>query len=308
MGDSELEEAPSPYAADVMQGAVVLVTGGGSGIGREIAVQFARHGASAVAILGRSAERLEAARAAVEAAGAACEAVAADVRSYDAVLLAVEQVRQRFGRLDVVVNAAAGNFLAPAETLSANAFATVVGIDLLGTFNVCRASYAALCEPSAPGVAKCILNVSATLHYGAMPWQSHACAAKAGVDALTRALCVEWGPRGVRVNGLAPGPVEGTEGVRKLAGLGVLPRDDARPDEEPLAAHVPLGRMATRREVALAAVFLCSHAAGFITGHTLVVDGGQHLHRDPPLSRDDLELLNLTLRAQRRNDRVASQL
>ena len=163
----------------------------------------------------------------------------------------------------MVVNGAAGNFVCAAEDLSANGFATVVDIDLKGTFNVCRSAFLHLKRHA--GV---ILNISATLHYLGTASQVHVSAAKAGVDALTRTLAVEWGRHGIRVNGIAPGPIAGTEGItRLLAG-------DKRRKAERLN---PLGRLGTTQDVADAAVFLCSSAASFINGVTLVVDGGQWL-------------------------------
>src|SRR4029453_5051473 len=161
------------------------------------------------------------------------------------------------GRLDVLVNGAAGNFVWLAENLSPNGFGTVVDIDLKGTFNVSRAAF-----PFLKKQGGAILNISATLQLLGTVGQSHASAAKAGIDALTRALAAEWGPAGIRVNGLAPGPVEGTEGIRRLT------TDASR---RTIQETCPLGRMATIDEVATAALFLCSDAASFITGVTLVM-------------------------------------
>jgi 2,4-dienoyl-CoA reductase [(3E)-enoyl-CoA-producing], peroxisomal len=177
-----------------------------------------------------------------------------------------------FGRLDILVNGAAGNFVCLAENLSPNGFGTVVDIDLKGTFNVSRAAFPLLKKQGGA-----ILNISATLQLLGTIGQSHASAAKAGIDALTRSLAAEWGPNGVRVNGLAPGPVEGTEGVRRLT------TDATRKRIEQLC---PLGRMATIDEVATTAVFLCSDAASFITGVTLVVDGGLWMRSGRALAAD----------------------
>jgi peroxisomal 2,4-dienoyl-CoA reductase len=158
------------------------------------------------------------------------------------------------------VNGAAGNFICRAENLSPNGFGAVVDIDLKGTFNVSRAAL-----PHLKAQGGVILNISATLPYLGTMGQSHAAAAKAGVDSLTRTLACEWGPYGIRVNGIAPGPVEGTEGVRRLTN-----------DQSRLAAiqGCPLARMATIADIANAALFLCSDAAAFVNGVTLVVDGG----------------------------------
>ena len=235
------------------------MTGGGTGICRGIALALASVGCN-VAISSRKQVHLEPTAAEIERAGVRALAVAGDVREPAAVEAVVTQTVQKFGHLDIVVNGAAGNFFCLAENLSPNGFGTVVDIDLKGTFNVSRAAFPHLKLRN--GV---ILNVSATLQLLGTVGQSHASAAKAGVDALTRALAVEWGPAGVRVNAVAPGPVEGTEGVRRL----VTPESLKMIDES-----CPLGRLATIDDIANAAVFLCSDAASFVTGVVLVVDGG----------------------------------
>ncbi len=198
--------------------------------------------------------------------------VAGDVRKPADVDAVIAQTVEAFGRLDVLVNGAAGNFVCLAENLSPNGFGTVVDIDLKGTFNVSRAAF-----PFLKKQGGAVLNISATLQLLGTIGQSHASAAKAGIDALTRALAAEWGPAGVRVNGLAPGPVDGTEGVRRLT------TDATRKQIEQLC---PLGRMATIDEIATAAVFLCSDASAFVTGVTLVVDGGLWLRSGRALAAD----------------------
>jgi peroxisomal 2,4-dienoyl-CoA reductase len=247
------------FRPSLLAGRSALVTGGGTGICRGIALALASVGCN-VSISSRRAEHLETTAAEIGALGVKSLAVAADVRIPSEVAAAVEQTVASFGGLDIVVNGAAGNFVARAEDLSPNGFGTVVDIDLKGTFNVSRASF-----PHLKVRGGAILNISATLQLLGTVGQSHASAAKAGVDALTRSLAAEWGPAGVRVNGLAPGPVDGTEGVRRLLG------EDGR---RAIESQCPLGRMATIDEVANAALFLCSDAAAFITGVTLVIDGG----------------------------------
>ena len=187
--------------------------------------------------------------------------LAADVRDAPSIQRAVQATIDRFGKLDTVVNGAAGNFLAPAAALSPNGFRTVVDIDLNGTFNTSRAAFEAL-QHSGDAM---ILNISATLHYHGTPLQIHASAAKAGVDAITRNLAVEWGPFGIRVCGIAPGPIGDTEGMRRLA-----PGDLTNK----MTAMIPAGRFGAIDEIAAAAVFLRSAAGAYISGHTLVVDGG----------------------------------
>ena len=174
--------------------------------------------------------------------------------------MAVAETVRQFGRLDILVNGAAGNFLCVAEKLSPNGSGTVVDIDLKGTFHVSRAAL-----PHLKLRGGVILNVSATLQYLGTIGQVHAASAKAGVDTMTRTLAVEWGPYGIRVNGIAPGPTEGTEGVRRL----MTDRSRAAVQQ-----NCPLGRLTTIDDVANAALFLCSEAASFVTGVTLVVDGG----------------------------------
>lgn len=248
----------------VLAGHVALITGGGTGICRGIAEAYARLGAE-VCIVSRKADVI--ARTADElsaATGRSVLAVAADVRDPDAVANAVRQTVERFGKLDTLVNGAAGNFLAPAAGLSPNGFRTVVEIDLVGTFNASRAAFEAL-QRAGDGL---VLNISATLHYHGTPLQVHASAAKAGVDAVTRNLAVEWGRFGIRACAIAPGPIAGTEGMKRLA-PGEL-GDRAR-------AAIPAGRFGAIDEIAAAAVYLRSPAAAYVTGHVLVVDGGHSI-------------------------------
>ena len=245
-----------------MNGRVALVTGGGTGITGGIARAFAEAGA-AVALVSRSMDHLQPAADAINNNGGKAIAVAADVRQPDAVEAAVAAAIEQLGKIDIVVNGAAGNFLCSAEQLSPNGFGTVVDIDLKGTFNVCRAAFAQLKEHRGQ-----ILNISATLHYLGTPMQLHVSAAKAGVDALTRNLAVEWGRYGIRVNGIAPGPIEDTEGMQRLV---------PEPVKERLKKNIPLGRFGRIADIEKVAVFLCSDAASYISGSTLVVDGGQWL-------------------------------
>lgn len=216
-----------------------------------------------MAITSRRAEHLEPTAREIEALGVKAAAHPADVRDPAAVEGVMSAVIERFGRLDIVVNGAAGNFVCAAEDLSPNGFATVVDIDLKGTFNVSKAAL-----PHLKARGGVILNISATLHYLGTAAQIHVSAAKAGVDALTRTLAVEWGRHGIRVNGIAPDPIDGTEGIRRLLA------GEKRKEAERLN---PLGRLGAVADLADAALFLCSDAASFINGVTLVVDGGQWL-------------------------------
>ena len=247
------------FDPQLLKDRVALVTGGGTGICRGIALEFARHGCH-VAITSRRMEHLEPTVAELRAAGVRALARAADVRDPSAVGDAVSAVVSELGRLDILINGAAGNFVCLAENLSSNGFGTVVDIDLKGTFNVSRAAL-----PHLKARGGSVINISATLPYLGTMGQSHAAAAKAGIDSLTRTLAVEWGPHGIRVNGIAPGPIEGTEGVRRLTSE--ASRDQA-------VRTCPLGRLGTTDDIAGAALFLCSNAASYVNGVTLVVDGG----------------------------------
>lgn len=250
------------FVDGVLAGHVAFVTGGGTGITGGVARALAEAGAS-VALVSRKLEHLEPAAAAINGNGGKAFVIAADVRNPEEVERAVAATIEHFGKIDIVVNGAAGNFLAPAEELSPNGFGTVVDIDLKGTFNVCRATFAQLKEHRGH-----ILNISATLHYLGTPMQLHVSAAKAGVDALTKNLAVEWGRYGIRVNVIAPGPIEDTEGMKRLV---------PEPVKEKLRRNIPLGRFGRIKDIENAAVFLCSDAASFINGAVLVVDGGQWL-------------------------------
>lgn len=250
------------FADNILQGKVAFVTGGATGITGGVARAFAEAGAK-IAITSRKEENLIAQKQFIEENGGECFAVAADVRDYEAVERAISETVDHFGKIDIVVNGAAGNFLCNAEELSTNGFGTVVDIDTKGTFNVCRAAFKELKKSQGQ-----ILNISATLHYLATPMQIHVSAAKAGVDAITRNLSVEWGRYGIRVNGIAPGPIEDTEGMKRL-----LPE----PLKEKLTKRIPLQRFGRIADIENAALFITSDAASYINGVTLVVDGGQWL-------------------------------
>ncbi len=267
----------SPFRKDLLKSRVALVTGGGTGICNGIAHAFGRHGAR-LALMGRRPEVLDAAVAALAKEGIEALAVQGDVRDGAACERAVETVQSRFGKLDVLVNGAAGNFLCPSDKLSSNGFKTVIDIDLLGSFNMARAAYEALKSAG----SSVILNISATLHYQGTLMQAHVMAAKAGIDALGRNLACEWGPQGVRVVGIAPGAIGDTEGMRRLAPMGADKR---------VAEETPLKRLGKIEDITNAAVFLVSDAGSFITGETLVVDGGQWLAKPPFVTREMWEKL-----------------
>ena len=248
----------SPFRADLLQGRVALVTGGATGLGLEVARILGGHGAR-IAICSRKEANLQASVAALQQAGIEAVYGVCDVRRHDQVTAVVEDVLQKFGQLDVVVNNAAGNFPVPVSNLSPNGFKAVVDIDLLGTFNVSKAAYELWLREHGGAV----VNISAAIQYRGMALQAHVVSAKAGIDAFSRTCAIEWGPDGVRVNVVAPGAMSGTEGVKRIAG-----------DDGHRTARNPLRRPGSTTEVAEAVLFLASDAASYITGATLVVDGG----------------------------------
>jgi NAD(P)-dependent dehydrogenase (short-subunit alcohol dehydrogenase family) len=241
-------------------GANVFVFGGTSGINLGVADAFAAAGAT-LGVASRSQDKVDEAVTRLSRQGRSASGFSLDVRQPQAVADALAAFTRQHGKLDVLVSGAAGNFPASAASLSANGFKAVVDIDLLGTFNVMRAAYAHLARPGGS-----IINISAPQAVVAMAMQVHVCAAKAGVDMITRTLALEWGPEGIRVNSVIPGPIDGTEGMARLA-----------PDEASRRAvtlSVPMRRMGSPRDVADACLFLASDAARFVNGAILPVDGG----------------------------------
>ena len=251
------------FQENLFAGKVAFFTGGTSGIGLGIAEYFAEMGATVV-LLGRNVEKMEAAVAAIQARGHKAAGFAGDVREYAALDSILAQTSQQHGPIDILFCAAAGNFPAPVLGMSANGFKAVVDIDLLGTFNTCRAAHQYLRKPGAV-----VINISANHAHVAYPLQAHVCAAKAGIDLLSKVLAMEWGPDGIRVNCITPGPIDGTEGMRRLA-----PTEESR---QRVIQSVPLRRMGTRQDIANLAVFLCSDAASYISGAVYQCDGGQSL-------------------------------
>ncbi len=247
----------------LFEGKTAFFTGGTSGIALRIAQRFAMLGAR-VALNGRKPDKLEQALDGIRSMGGDPLGFACDVREYGAIAEALKRTHEAWGPIDFLFCAAAGNFPAPVLGMSANGFKAVVDIDLLGTFNTCRSAHEYLRKPGAS-----IVNISANHGHQPYPMQAHVCAAKAGVDLLTQTLAMEWGPHGIRVNGIAPGPIGETEGMRRLA-----PTEEA---QKAVIRHIPLGRMGATDDIADMAVFLCSDAASFVTGEILRCDGGQAL-------------------------------
>lgn len=236
----------------------VMVFGGTIGINFGIAKAFAAAGAR-VSVASRKQANVDAA---VAGLGEAGFGVTADVRDEASVAAALAQAAERHGPIDVLVSGAAGNFLAEVNSMSSNAFKVVIDIDLVGSFHVARQAWEHLRKPGAS-----LIFITAPQGVVPMAYQSHVGAAKAGIDQFTRVLALEWGPAGVRVNAISPGPIEGTEGMRRLA-----PQGEA--GDALVRAMVPLGRMGTPQEIAQLAMFLGSDAASYISGDIIACDGG----------------------------------
>ncbi|KAG2396910.1 Peroxisomal 2,4-dienoyl-CoA reductase [Vigna angularis] len=256
----------SPFKAGILKGKVALITGGASGIGFEISTQFGKHGAS-VALMGRRKQVLHSAVSVLQSLAIPAVGFEGDVRKQEDAERVVESTFKHFGRIDILVNAAAGNFLVSAEDLSPNGFRTVLDIDSVGTFTMCREALKYLKKGGEGRSNSCgggsIINISATLHYTASWYQIHVSAAKAAVDATTRNLALEWGTDyDIRVNGIAPGPISDTPGMSKLA-----------PDE----------------------------IRKFINGDVVIVDGGLWLSRPRHLAKEAVKQVSRSVEKRSRN-------
>lgn len=256
----------SALPAGTYDGQVVAVTGGGTGLGKGMALEFARLGAK-IAVLSRKPEHLAAGIAAIEAIGGRAAAIACDVREAETIASAFDAIEQSLGPVDVLVNNAAGNFPAAAEEMTPNGFRTVVDIVLNGTYNCSREFALRRMALAAPGA---ILNIGATYSWTGGPGTAHSAAAKAGVTNLTQSLAVEWAPDGIRVNCLAPGRFPHDDLPAHMTGHRVGESADRT---------IPAQRVGLIRELGWAATFLCSPYAVYISGHTLVIDGANWLRR-----------------------------
>ncbi|OBT76210.1 hypothetical protein VF21_05035 [Pseudogymnoascus sp. 05NY08] len=259
----------------IFAGKVVFCTGGAGTICSAQVRALVHLGANA-AIIGRNVEKTAAMAKDIETARTGSKVIGlggVDVRSFESLTKAAEQTVKELGGIDYVIAGAAGNFLAPITGLSTNAFRTVMEIDVVGSFNTLKATLPYLLESAAenkndgknPNTGGRIIFVSATLHYSGTPFQAHVAAAKAGIDALSANAAIEFGPRGITSNIIAPGPIGGTEGMERLVGTEGM---------EASKASVPLGRYGLVKEVADATVYLFSDAGNFVNGDLLVVDGG----------------------------------
>ncbi|UJR37429.1 hypothetical protein I4U23_030132 [Adineta vaga] len=287
----------SPFKPNILEKQVALVTGGSSGIGLEICRQLGKHGCSVV-MMGRRVEMLQLAEKMLGEEGIRATGVQGDVRIPEDGKRAVQSAVEKYGRLDVLINGAAGNFLCAAENLSPKGFKTVLDIDIQGTFNMCHAAFAELRKSSNPN----IINISATFHYAAMWYQSHVCAAKAAIDALTRSLALEWGEFGIRVNGIAPGPIADTAGFSKLGGALM----DANNPDNPLLESIPLKRIGTKWDIGMSVLYLCSTAGQNITGSILINDGGHWLHKPQLLDRDTVQSYSRSVEKKSREEGIAT--
>ncbi len=254
------------FEKDLLQGQVVLVTGGGTGLGRAMAQRCAELGAR-VAICGRRGEVAEAAAAEI-AAGSGAEVIGAacDVRRFEEVEAWVADVVARFGEVTALVNNAAGNFLARTETLSPNAFRTVVDIVLGGSFH---ATLAAGRQMIAQGKGGTVLSIVTTYAWTGSAFVVPSACAKAGVLAMTRSLAVEWGSHGIRCNAIAPGPIPTEGAFSRLMPPGV---------QQLGLKKVPLGRFGEPRELADLAVFLLGPGGRWVNGEVVTLDGGEWLN------------------------------
>lgn len=252
-------------------GRTVFVAGGTSGINLGIAESFATRGARLV-VASRSQDKVDGAVEKLKSYGAEAIGFSADVRDYEKVAGVLAATHETCGDIDVLISGAAGNFPIHAENLSANGFKTVIDIDLNGTFNVLRAALPYLRRPGAS-----VINITAPQSEMVVSAQAHVCAAKAGIDHLTRVLALEWGKYGIRVNAISPGPIQGTEGMERLGPKG----DDSR---EAFLQSIPLRRMGLTGDIGNAALFLSTPLASYITGAVIPVDGGWLLNGGAPFS------------------------
>jgi NAD(P)-dependent dehydrogenase (short-subunit alcohol dehydrogenase family) len=242
---------------------VVFVAGGTSGINLGIAHAFAKAGAK-ISVISRSQDKVNAAIEELKTYGGEVIGFSTDVRDYTKTQETLKQTHEKFGLIDVLVSGAAGNFPAPAMGMSANGFKSVIDIDVLGTFNVLHSAFEYLRKPGAS-----IINISAPQAYNPMEFQMHVCAAKAGVDMITRVAAMEWGVMGVRVNSISPGPIDETEGMKRLA--------TSKEARQLVIDSVPLARFGVKQDIANACLWLASSMASYVTGVVLPVDGGWSL-------------------------------
>ncbi|KAI1396082.1 sporulation protein-like protein [Hypoxylon fuscum] len=283
---------PSEYVSNVWKqgifdGRVVFVTGGAGTICSAQTRALVHLGANAC-IIGRNQQKTEEAAKDIATARTGAKVIGiggCDVRSPESLVKAAERCVKELGAIDFVIAGAAGNFVAPISGLTPNGFKAVMEIDVLGTYNTVKATLPYLIESAARNredssglTGGRIIYVSATFHYSGMPLQAHVMAAKASVDSIMASVAIEYGPYGVTSNVIAPGGIEGTEGLERLS--------SRKMDKKAASASIPLGRFGTVRDVADATVYLFSDAGNYITGEILVVDGADWRHKGTGVGLD----------------------
>ncbi len=249
------------FGTKILEGKTAFVAGGTRGMNLAIARRFAMQGAK-VAVMSRDPDRVARAEAALREHTDDALGLAGDVRDMERVEAILAEVSERFCGLDIVVAGQAGNFYAPANQLSSKGFQTIIDIDLVGSFNVFRAAFGHLNRPGASLIAITAPEAVRPLHF-----QAHVCAAKAGLNMLLKCLAIEWGPEGVRVNGISPGPIEGSWGMKHVASP--TPETVAQ-----ISKAIPLQRWGTVEDIANTALYLASDAASYVTGTIVDTDGG----------------------------------
>ncbi|WP_374999476.1 SDR family oxidoreductase [Aeromicrobium sp. CTD01-1L150] len=264
------------FGTDILAGKVAYVAGGTRGFNLAIAKRYAQQGAK-VAVMSRDEQRCDSAAREIREAGGEAIGLPADVRDYDRVAETMQETAEAFGGLDIVVAGQAGNFYAPALGMSAGGFKSVIEIDLQGTFNLFRAGFEHLRTPGASLIA-----IGAPEAVKPLPFQSHVCSAKSAVNMLAKCLAIEWGPAGVRVNVISPGPIENTWGMDNVIATS--------PDlKDRITEGVPLRRWGSHDDIADAALFLASEAASYVTGTVLDVDGGVTIKSTGPAEGDAVD-------------------
>ncbi|OTB06639.1 hypothetical protein M426DRAFT_318694 [Hypoxylon sp. CI-4A] len=277
---------PSEYISNVWKqgifdGRVVFVTGGAGTICSAQTRALVHLGANAC-IIGRNQQKTEATAADIATARPGAKVIGiggCDVRNPDNLVKAAEKCVKELGAIDFVIAGAAGNFVAPISGLSSNGFKTVMDIDVLGTYNTVKATMPYLIESAARNKGSPngltggrIIYVSATFHYAGMPLQAHVMAAKASVDSIMASVALEYGPYGVTSNVIAPGGIEGTEGLERLA-------SNNSDDRKTSGSSIPLGRWGYVKDISDATVYIFSDAGNYVNGEVLVVDGGDWRHK-----------------------------
>ncbi len=250
------------FVSELIAGKRAIVTGGATGIGSSIVRKLGELGAQ-VGIISRKEEKLRAAVSAFkQQAGIDVLYRVGDVRQEDLIKAAIDELALEMGGLDILVCNAAGNFICPTEELSANAWRTVIDIDLNGTFHCCQAALPYLKEAESGGR---IIAISTTHANSGWPFAAHAGAAKAGIQNLMKSLASEWGKYGIRANWISPGPIEGTEGVDRLI--------IAQGRSEEVLQKIPLGTFGEGEDIANATVYLASDTGKYVSGAEIAVDG-----------------------------------